>query len=245
MIESHCASLAQVYPCRLSVLVLPAQQVLEAATLVDCARRLCAVYGAPWHITFKLQVSGCFCKLHPGSCFAGCARAPLQVFKGTSLQPNAWRCLLPCSCVMGKTAADLMAQHAPMDRGLPLQLGFMATYFLKCVAPLALLHSDALLSCPPSPCAAGLHGSLLSQVCGRHRHRWLRLLVDPLQQVSVRSTFDVPTPRHHTLVPCPRSCPSLCARARAVCVATVRCSRWMLGLPEGVSARSCSPVVNL
>lgn len=46
----------QVYPCRLSVIVLPAQQILEAATLVDCARRLCAVYGAPWHIRFKLQV---------------------------------------------------------------------------------------------------------------------------------------------------------------------------------------------
>ena len=83
--DPRCASLAQVYPCRLSVLVLPAQQVLEAATLVDCARRLCAVYGAPWHITFKLQVSGCFCKLHPGSCFAGCARAPLPAFTCTSL----------------------------------------------------------------------------------------------------------------------------------------------------------------
>ncbi len=51
-------SYLQVYPCRLSVIVLPAQQVLEAATLVDCARRLCSVYGAPWHIRFKLQVRG-------------------------------------------------------------------------------------------------------------------------------------------------------------------------------------------
>lgn len=133
MFESHCASLAQVYPCRLSVLVLPAQQVLEAATLVDCARRLCAVYGAPWHITFKLQVSGCFCKLHPGSYFAGCARAPLPAFTCTSLQPIACCCRLSCSCVMGKTAADLIAQHAPTDFVCPLQLGFMAAYFLKFV----------------------------------------------------------------------------------------------------------------
>ncbi|PRW44843.1 prolyl endopeptidase-like isoform A [Chlorella sorokiniana] len=50
------AAAALVYPCRLSVLVLPVQQLLEAATLVDCMRRLCAVYGAPWHIRFKLQL---------------------------------------------------------------------------------------------------------------------------------------------------------------------------------------------
>lgn len=41
------------YPCRLSLILLPYQQLLQAATLVDCVRRFLSVYGAPWHLRFK------------------------------------------------------------------------------------------------------------------------------------------------------------------------------------------------
>lgn len=44
------------YPSRLSLLLLPVQQMLAVATLVDCARRFSAIYGAPWHLRFKLQL---------------------------------------------------------------------------------------------------------------------------------------------------------------------------------------------
>ena len=43
------------YPCRLTLLVLPVQQMLAIATLADCARRTAAVYGASWGLRFKLQ----------------------------------------------------------------------------------------------------------------------------------------------------------------------------------------------
>ena len=51
-----CCYHAQMYPCRLSLVLLPYFQSLQAATLVDCARRFAAIYGAPWHIRFKLQL---------------------------------------------------------------------------------------------------------------------------------------------------------------------------------------------
>ncbi|PSC70433.1 Lysosomal Pro-X carboxypeptidase [Micractinium conductrix] len=44
------------YPCRLTLLVLPVQQMLAIATLADCARRTAAVYGASWGLRFKLQL---------------------------------------------------------------------------------------------------------------------------------------------------------------------------------------------
>ena len=45
------------YPCILSLHLLPLQQLLEAASLVDCARRFTAIFGAPWHVRFKLQLA--------------------------------------------------------------------------------------------------------------------------------------------------------------------------------------------
>lgn len=41
------------YPCRLSLVLLPLQEMLQVATLVDCVRRFMSIYGAPWHMRFK------------------------------------------------------------------------------------------------------------------------------------------------------------------------------------------------
>lgn len=43
----------QLYPCRLSLVLLPLQEMLQVATLVDCVRRFVSIYGAPWHMRFK------------------------------------------------------------------------------------------------------------------------------------------------------------------------------------------------
>jgi hypothetical protein len=48
------------YPCRLTLLLLPVQQMLAVATLFDCARRTAAIYGAPWHLRFRLQLGFLF-----------------------------------------------------------------------------------------------------------------------------------------------------------------------------------------
>lgn len=47
------------YPCRLTLIMLPLRQLLELATLADTARRFTAIYpGTPWHARFKAQVAG-------------------------------------------------------------------------------------------------------------------------------------------------------------------------------------------
>ena len=45
------------YPARLSLLLLPWTEALQLATLADCARRLVTIFGAPWHIRFRLQLA--------------------------------------------------------------------------------------------------------------------------------------------------------------------------------------------
>lgn len=45
------------YPCRLSLILLPLQQLFQAAVLVDCVRRFLSIYGTPWHIRFKAYLA--------------------------------------------------------------------------------------------------------------------------------------------------------------------------------------------
>ena len=47
----------QLYPCRLSLILLPLQQLFQAAVLVDCVRRFLSIYGTPWHIRFKAYLA--------------------------------------------------------------------------------------------------------------------------------------------------------------------------------------------
>ncbi|KAL4448336.1 hypothetical protein ABPG75_005555 [Micractinium tetrahymenae] len=79
------------YPCRLSLLLLPVQQMLSVATLVDSARRFCTVYGAPWTLRFKLQlgfVGAHFVKAAGAAGIAGFAYWWIR-------QNNIWRLRLP------------------------------------------------------------------------------------------------------------------------------------------------------
>lgn len=55
-LDTRPSALSQLYPCRLSLLLLPVQQMLSVAALADTARRFCAVFEAPWTLRFKVQL---------------------------------------------------------------------------------------------------------------------------------------------------------------------------------------------
>ncbi|KAL4433269.1 hypothetical protein ABPG77_003317 [Micractinium sp. CCAP 211/92] len=79
------------YPCRLSLLLLPVQQMLSVAALADSARRFCAAFGVPWALRFKLQLGFVGAHFIQAAGAAGIAGFAYWWIR----QHNLWRLKLP------------------------------------------------------------------------------------------------------------------------------------------------------